>query len=185
MQQQDQPPPSQTPEASAATELTEEQKQLKAQKHSSGRGLIVPNKTQMVREVAVSPHHTLQLRHGDITKEDTIAIVTPTNETLYHTQGIAGTISRAAGRKVKKECDERVQLKGKVPITQVVISGNGNLPCKYRLWSLCFLCVVCCVLFAVLRCVNECMLDSLVSSFTTTKIHSPCARPVLERWRSE
>jgi len=131
--QQDQPPPSQTPEASAATELTEEQKQLKAQKHSSGRGLIVPNKTQMVREVAVSPHHTLQLRHGDITKEDTIAIVTPTNETLYHTQGIAGTISRAAGRKVKKECDERVQLKGKVPITQVVISGNGNLPCKYIL----------------------------------------------------
>lgn len=45
--------------------------------------------------------------------------------------GIAGTVLRGAGRRVKKECDELVQAKGKIPVTQCLVSSAGNLPCKH------------------------------------------------------
>ncbi|XP_043930817.1 protein mono-ADP-ribosyltransferase PARP14-like [Protopterus annectens] len=66
---------------------------------------------------------TVTLKKGDITQEDVNAIVNSTNKTLDLDTGVSGAILKAAGSSVKDEC--------KTLDNEVVITGSGNLKCKF------------------------------------------------------
>jgi putative ATPase len=48
-----------------------------------------------------------------------------------HGGGVAGAISRAAGRQLDIESRQYVEENGKIPTGQVGVTGPGNLECKY------------------------------------------------------
>ncbi|KAG8432314.1 hypothetical protein GDO86_016814 [Hymenochirus boettgeri] len=68
----------------------------------------------------------IQLKLGDITKEDVDAIVNLNNYTLNQTFGVSQAILSAAGTQTKEEC----QRLGQGPHGDIVITGAGNLNCK-------------------------------------------------------
>ncbi|KAM4626868.1 protein mono-ADP-ribosyltransferase PARP15-like [Discoglossus pictus] len=73
----------------------------------------------VINEVAVV------LKKGDITQENTDAIVNLNNKTLDQNFGVSKEILNAAGSSVQEECKRL----GKQPHNDVVISGAGNLKC--------------------------------------------------------
>jgi len=73
----------------------------------------------------------LQIRHGDLTEEDTDAIVNAANSHLAHGGGVAGAIVRRGGRVIQEESDRWIREHGTVPTGQVAVTGAGSLRCKY------------------------------------------------------
>jgi len=70
---------------------------------------------------------TLSLVEGDITKQDTDAIVNAANKTLRGGGGVDGAIHRAGGPKILEEC---IRIGG-CETGQAVITTGGNLKAKY------------------------------------------------------
>jgi O-acetyl-ADP-ribose deacetylase (regulator of RNase III) len=70
---------------------------------------------------------TLQLLSGDITKQDTEAVVNAANRRLSPGGGVAGAIHRTAGPQLWEECKGL----GGCETGQAKISGGYNLPNKY------------------------------------------------------
>ena len=70
---------------------------------------------------------TLKLVRGDITEEETDAIVNAANERLQHGGGVAGAIVRKGGRIIQEESN-RI---GYVPTGSAAITGAGNLKAKW------------------------------------------------------
>jgi len=70
---------------------------------------------------------------GDITKEDSDAIVNAANGTLMGGGGVDGAIHRAGGRAILEACKEirRVQYPDGVPTGEAVITTAGKLTAKY------------------------------------------------------
>ena len=64
---------------------------------------------------------------GDITKEETDAIVNAANSGLKGGGGVDGAIHRAGGPPIMKECREI----GNCPTGQAVVTGGGNLKADY------------------------------------------------------
>lgn len=69
----------------------------------------------------------LELVEGDITKQDTDAIVNAANTSLRGGGGVDGAIHRAGGPKILEEC---LQIGG-CPTGQAVITSGGNLKARY------------------------------------------------------
>ncbi len=69
----------------------------------------------------------LSLVEGDITKQDTEAIVNAANKSLRGGGGVDGAIHRAGGPKILKEC---IQIGG-CETGEAVITSGGNLKAKY------------------------------------------------------
>jgi O-acetyl-ADP-ribose deacetylase (regulator of RNase III) len=69
----------------------------------------------------------LSLVQGDITKQDTEAIVNAANKTLLGGGGVDGAIHRAGGKAILEECMEI----GGCETGEAVITTGGNLPAKY------------------------------------------------------
>ena len=69
----------------------------------------------------------LSLDEGDITKQDTDAIVNAANQSLRGGGGVDGAIHRAGGPKILEEC---IKI-GKCETGEAVITGGGNLRAKY------------------------------------------------------
>jgi O-acetyl-ADP-ribose deacetylase (regulator of RNase III) len=69
----------------------------------------------------------LSLVEGDITLEETDAIVNAANERLMGGAGVDGAIHRAGGPAIMEEC-RRI---GGCPTGQAVITTGGNLKAKY------------------------------------------------------
>ena len=70
---------------------------------------------------------TLSLIQGDITRQDTEAIVNAANRTLMGGGGVDGAIHRAGGKAILDECKEI----GGCETGEAVITTGGNLPAKY------------------------------------------------------
>ena len=64
----------------------------------------------------------------DIRATSVDAIVNPANEDLDNLGGCAREISLAAGKKFEDECRSIVSKKGKIKVTENVLSKPGNLP---------------------------------------------------------
>lgn len=73
----------------------------------------------------------IEVRHGDLTLEDTDAIVNAANSHLAHGGGVAGAIVRRGGRVIQDESDTWVRSHGSVPTGQVAVTGAGKLACRY------------------------------------------------------
>jgi len=69
----------------------------------------------------------LELVEGDITQQDTEAIVNAANEQLRVGGGVDGAINRAGGPKIQEEA-RRI---GRCPTGQAVITTGGNLKARY------------------------------------------------------
>lgn len=74
---------------------------------------------------------TVSLHQGDITREDTEAIVNAANSSLMGGGGVDGAIHRAAGPALKEECKQIKALQGPCSPGNAVITGGGKLKAQY------------------------------------------------------
>lgn len=70
----------------------------------------------------------LEFVQGDITQQETEAIVNAANSRLAGGGGVDGAIHRAGGPQIMKELKEKYQ---NCPTGSAVITGGGNLKAKY------------------------------------------------------
>lgn len=77
-------------------------------------------------------HDRLIVKFGDITKEDTDAIVNAANSTLLGGGGVDGAIHRAGGAEILKACKEIRQSRypDGLPTGKAVATTAGNLTAK-------------------------------------------------------
>ena len=83
-----------------------------------------------VTEVVVNQTQ-LRLVQGDITQQDTEAIVNAANPSLMGGGGVDGAIHRAGGPVILEECKQIVSREGRLPTGKAVITGGGKLKAKY------------------------------------------------------
>jgi len=73
----------------------------------------------------------LSLIQGDITQQDTDAIVNAANPSLMGGGGVDGAIHRAGGQAILEECKQIVAKQGQLSTGKAVITTGGNLKAKY------------------------------------------------------
>jgi len=73
----------------------------------------------------------LHIIQGDITQQDTDAIVNAANPSLMGGGGVDGAIHRAGGPAILAECKQIVSRQGRLPTGKAVITTGGNLKAKY------------------------------------------------------
>ncbi len=79
-----------------------------------------------LKEIAIKGK-VIKIIHGDITQEDTDAIVNAANSYLKHGGGVAGAIVRKGGKIIQEESDKI----GYVPTGSAAITAAGKLKAKY------------------------------------------------------
>jgi O-acetyl-ADP-ribose deacetylase (regulator of RNase III) len=82
--------------------------------------------TEIIMEVKINKG-ILSLAEGDITKQDTDAIVNAANKTLRGGGGVDGAIHRAGGPGILEEC---IKI-GSCETGEAVITSGGNLKARY------------------------------------------------------
>ncbi len=73
----------------------------------------------------------LSLIEGDITKQETEAIVNAANSSLMGGGGVDGAIHRAGGPAILEECKKIRAERGSLPAGKAVITTAGNLKARY------------------------------------------------------
>ena len=73
----------------------------------------------------------LSLVQGDITSQDTDAIVNAANSGLMGGGGVDGAIHRAGGTNILEECKRIVARQGRLPTGEAVITSGGNLVARH------------------------------------------------------
>ncbi|MCL5986739.1 MAG: O-acetyl-ADP-ribose deacetylase [Actinobacteria bacterium] len=73
----------------------------------------------------------LTIKKGDITVEDTDAIVNAANSSLMGGGGVDGAIHRAGGPEILEQCVEIVKRQGRLPAGRAVITTGGKLKARY------------------------------------------------------
>lgn len=81
--------------------------------------------------VALADGKELVLAQGDITREQTDAIVNAANSSLMGGGGVDGAIHRAGGPAILEECRKIVAERGPLPPGQAVATTGGNLAARY------------------------------------------------------
>jgi O-acetyl-ADP-ribose deacetylase (regulator of RNase III) len=71
------------------------------------------------------------LIQGDITKQNTDAIVNAANTSLLGGGGVDGAIQRAGGKAILEECLKIRERQGGCKVGEAVITSGGNLPARY------------------------------------------------------
>ena len=69
----------------------------------------------------------LEVRQTDVTKLEVDAIANAANTELKHGGGVAGAISRAGGRSVQQESDERAPI----GLGEAIETTAGDMPARY------------------------------------------------------
>ena len=73
----------------------------------------------------------LSLVTGDITAQDTEAVVNAANSTLLGGSGVDGAIHRVGGPQILAECKEIRAIQGECPTGKAVLTSGGNLRARY------------------------------------------------------
>lgn len=73
----------------------------------------------------------LTLMQGDITRQQTEAIVNAANSSLMGGGGVDGAIHQAGGPAILEECKKIAAKIGWLPAGEAVITTGGNLPASY------------------------------------------------------
>jgi len=73
----------------------------------------------------------LSLIQGDITQQDTDAIVNAANPSLMGGGGVDGAIHRAGGPAILDECKQIVAKRGPLPTGKAVITTGGNIKARH------------------------------------------------------
>lgn len=73
----------------------------------------------------------LSLIQGDITQQDTDAIVNAANPSLMGGGGVDGAIHRAGGPAILEECKQIVAKRGPLPTGKAVITTGGNIKARH------------------------------------------------------
>jgi O-acetyl-ADP-ribose deacetylase (regulator of RNase III) len=68
---------------------------------------------------------------GDITRQDTDAIVNAANSGLMGGGGVDGAIHRTGGPAILEECKQIVAKQGRLPTGRAVITTGGNLKVRF------------------------------------------------------
>src|SRR5215475_14738398 len=68
---------------------------------------------------------------GDITKQDTEAIVNAANSSLMGGGGVDGAIHRSGGPEILEACKKIVAEQGPCKTGEAVITTGGNLPARF------------------------------------------------------
>jgi len=76
-------------------------------------------------------NRSVELIQGDITQQDTDAIVNAANSSLMGGSGVDGAIHRAAGPELLEACKRIVAQQGRCPTGQAVITPGCNLKARY------------------------------------------------------
>mmetsp|Transcript_10763 Transcript_10763/g.11825 ORF Transcript_10763/g.11825 Transcript_10763/m.11825 type:complete len:287 (+) Transcript_10763:36-896(+) len=87
-------------------------------------------KRSVARKEATVHGMTIQVRLGDLTKEDADVIVNAANQRLDHCSGLAGAIVREGGRIIQHESDAYFHKNGQLDEGSVMHTTAGTLPCK-------------------------------------------------------
>ncbi|XP_031219644.1 protein mono-ADP-ribosyltransferase PARP14 isoform X2 [Mastomys coucha] len=90
---------------------------------------IKKQKCHLQRDIA--PGVKLMVHEGDLSQFPVDVIVNAANEHLKHINGLAESLSKAAGPGFQAECDQIVKEGGTVLPGNVVISKAGKLPCRH------------------------------------------------------
>lgn len=81
--------------------------------------------------IAIANDRAITLLTGDITRQDTDAIVNAANKQLAPGGGVCGAIHRAGGPAIWEECERIVQQRGPLPTGQAVATTGGNMKARY------------------------------------------------------
>lgn len=73
----------------------------------------------------------LKLIQGDITQQETEAIVNAANPSLLGGGGVDGAIHRAGGPAILEECQQIVARQGRLPPGKAVITTGGRLKARW------------------------------------------------------
>lgn len=71
------------------------------------------------------------IKRGDITLEDSDAIVNPANEMLQHGGGAAAAIVKAGGAEIQIDSNKLIEHIGVLPVGKAVITYGHNLKSKF------------------------------------------------------
>ena len=70
---------------------------------------------------------TLEVIQGDITEQETEAIVNAANNYLWMGGGVAGAIKKKGGQEIESEAIS----KGPIEVGEAIVTGGGNLKVRY------------------------------------------------------
>ena len=73
----------------------------------------------------------IQILGGDLTVQETEAIVNAANSSLLGGGGVDGAIHRAGGPQILEECRKIVARQGLLPTGQAVLTSGGRLRARY------------------------------------------------------
>lgn len=85
----------------------------------------------MVKYVKTINNTKISVVEGDITEEDTEAIVNAANSYLSHGGGVALAIVRKGGNEIQLESNEIVKRKGPLKVGEAVLTKGYKLRAKY------------------------------------------------------
>ncbi|XP_063081155.1 protein mono-ADP-ribosyltransferase PARP14 isoform X2 [Cavia porcellus] len=93
------------------------------------RGTADRSKYLIQRQVA--PGVTLTAQQGDLTQFPVDVVVNAANEDLKHLGGLAGALSKAAGRELQEDCEKAVKRASRLLPSDAILSRAGKLPCRH------------------------------------------------------
>lgn len=85
----------------------------------------------MVEIVGLAGGARIALEKGDITRQETDAIVNAANSGLLGGGGVDGAIHRAGGPSILEECKKIRDTQGRCPAGNAVLTGAGNLKARF------------------------------------------------------
>jgi O-acetyl-ADP-ribose deacetylase len=95
----------------------------------ANQGYNIPVNNLLI-ETLLPTGQTIQLVQGDITAEQTDAIVNAANKYLQHGSGVAGAILHRGGPVIQQESDAWVQSHGPVSHAEPAWTSGGDLSCR-------------------------------------------------------